>query len=139
MSATATTTQRPPLATSAMTGAIRSPVATPVVMIDLVGVGAPGELADQRLRPPRSWRRVWVAPKIGGLLALELDRVDGDDVAGAGHGRALHGVHADAADADDDDGLAGLDVGGVDRRAPAGGDAAADEGGLVERDVVGRS
>ena len=71
------------------------------------------------------------------LLPLELDRVDGDDVAGAGQRRALHRVHADAAAADDHDGLARLDLGGVGRRAPAGGDAAGHERGLVERDVRG--
>ena len=49
---------------------------------------------------------VWVAPNDLGLLPLELDRVDGDDVAGAGEVGALHRVHADAAGADDHDGLA---------------------------------
>ena len=70
---------------------------------------------------------------------LPSERIDGDDVAGAGHGRTLHGVHADATDADDHDGLAALDVGGVGSRAPAGGDATADEGSLVERDASRRS
>ena len=53
-----------------------------------------------------------------------------------GEAGALDGVDADAADAEDDDRLAGLDVGGVDRRAPPGGHAAADEHGLVQRQVV---
>ena len=93
-----------------MTGAMMSPSPTPTVMMALSAICAPGELADQRGglldgRRRCGWRR---RP---GLLALELDRVDGDDVAGAGQGRALHGVHADAAGADDDDGLAGLHVG----------------------------
>ena len=70
------------------------------------------------------------------LLLLELQRIDGDDVAGARHRGPLHGVHPDPAAPDDDDRLAGLDVSGVHRRAPPGGDAAADEGCLVERDVV---
>ena len=70
------------------------------------------------------------------LLALVLQRVDGDDVLRPGVARALHGVDADAADAGDDHGLAGPDVRGVDRRAPAGGHAAADQDGLVQRQVV---
>ena len=72
-----------------------------------------------------------------GLLALELDRVDGDDVASAGVGRTLDGVDADTADAHDDHGLAGVDLGGVDRRAPAGADAATDKAGLLERQILG--
>src|SRR5690606_23242414 len=46
------------------------------------------------------------------------------------------GVDAHAADADDDHGLAAAHVSGVGGRAPAGGDAAADQGGLVEGDPV---
>ena len=100
---------------------------------------APGDLADAAaVASSIAGRGVGGAEDLR-LLALELHRVDGDDVAGAGHRRALDGVHADAADADDDDGLAGLHLGGVDGRAPAGGDAAADERGLVERDVRARS
>ncbi len=49
---------------------------------------------------------------------------------------ALHGVDADAADAEDDDGVARPDLGRVDRRAPAGRHAAADQRGLLQRDVV---
>ena len=66
------------------------------------------------------------------LLALEGDRVDGDDVAGAGVRRALDGVDADAADAHDDHRLAGLDLRRVHRRSPAGADAAAGQAGDVE-------
>ena len=101
----------------------------------LLGQSAPGDLARPSRPPPRrwrqcGWRRTW-SPR-----QLERHRVDGDDVAGTGHGRALDRVDADAADADDDHGLARLHVGQVDRRAPAGGDPAADQGGLVEGDVV---
>ena len=39
---------------------------------------------------------VCVAPELHRLLPLELDRVDGDDVLGAGHAGALHGVDPDA-------------------------------------------
>ena len=99
------------------------------------------------------WPLVNAAGELGGLLhrrdgvggaelqrrlALELDRVDGDDVGRAGVRRALHGVDADAADAHDDDRVAGLDLGRVDRRAPAGADAAADEAGDLERESSGR-
>ena len=72
----------------------------------------------------------------GGELALQLDRVDGEDHLGAGETGALHGRGADAADADHRDVIARPHVGGVDGRAPAGRDAAPDEAGLVERDVV---
>ena len=71
-----------------------------------------------------------------GQVTLELHRVDGEDHFGAGDAGALHGGGPDAADADHGHVVTGLHVGRVDRRAPAGGDAAADEAGLVERDVV---
>ena len=70
-----------------------------------------------------------------GRLALQLDRVDREDAAGAGDARALdHGL-ADAAAADDRDGRARLDLRGVERRADAGGDAAADERELLVGEV----
>ena len=50
--------------------------------------------------------------------------------------RALDHVQADAAQAEHDDIGAGLDLGGVDHRADAGGDAAADVADLVERRVL---
>ena len=72
-----------------------------------------------------------MAPKLLGRLALQLDRVDGDDPGRAGDARALdHGL-ADAAAADDGDGRARLDLGGVERGADAGRDAAADERELL--------
>src|SRR5690606_32600023 len=101
----------------------------------LVGVGAPGELADLGGGLLDGRGGVGGAED-GGLLPLPLDGVDGDDVAGARHGRPLHRVHADAAEADHHDRLAGLHVGGVDGGAPAGGHAAADQRGLVQRDPV---
>ena len=45
-------------------------------------------------------------------------------------------LDADAADADHDDVSPGLDLGGVDRRAPAGDDAAAEQAGPVERESL---
>ena len=74
--------------------------------------------------------------ELHGLLPLVLDRVDGEDVLGAGQPGALDRVGADAADADHDDGVAGLHVGRVDGGAPSGDHAAAEQAGLVERDVL---
>ena len=71
------------------------------------------------------------------LLPLERHRVHRDDVGRAGVRRALHGVDADAADAHDDHRVAGLHLGRVDRRAPAGAHPAADQAGHLQRDVVG--
>ena len=93
---------------------------------DLVGHQAVGDLGDARHRGDD------VGVDVGGtelqrLVALPLDRVDREDVAGAGVDRTLQRRHADAADADDRDVLARPDVGGADRRAVAGGDAAADQ------------
>ncbi|CDZ87968.1 hypothetical protein RHRU231_360088 [Rhodococcus ruber] len=102
---------------------------------DDVGALAVGELIDDLAA------LVEVLGGVGGtedlrLVALELDRVDRDDVLGALVPGALDGVHAHTAGADDDHGVTELDVGRVDGRSPAGGHAAADERGLVERDVL---
>ena len=67
-------------------------------------------------------------------IALPLDRLDDEDVPGARVDRTLQCRHADAADADDCDVLAGPDVGGARRRAVAGGHAAAHQAGHLERD-----
>ena len=75
-------------------------------------------------------------PEGGGQVALELHRVDGEDHLRAGEACALHGRRPDAPDADHGHVVTGPYVRRVDRGAPAGGDAAADEAGLVERDVV---
>ena len=72
--------------------------------------------------------------ELEGLVALPLDRVDREDVAGAGGDGTLQRGHADAADTDDRDVLSRPDVGGADRRTVAGGDAAADQRGDLERD-----
>ncbi|MCO5556202.1 hypothetical protein L7F22_009747 [Adiantum nelumboides] len=101
----------------------------------LVGTLAVGELLGQLGGLLHRLDAVGGAELLG-LLTLERDRVDGDDVGRARVGRPLHRVDADAADAHDDRGVAGLDLARVDRGAPAGADAAADEAGHVERDVV---
>ena len=62
--------------------------------------------------------------------------VDADDHVGADQSAALDDVEPDAAEAEHDDLGAGLDLGGVDHRADAGGDAAADVADLVERRVL---
>ena len=59
--------------------------------------------------------------------------VDGEDAAGLGHHRALDRRQADAAEAEHGDGRARFDLGGVEHRADAGGDAAAEQADLVER------
>src|SRR6185437_13940258 len=71
-----------------------------------------------------------------GLGALELDRVDRDDVARSGDPSALDRVDADATDAHDDNRVAWLGLGGADCAAVAGGHAAADQGRLVQRGAV---
>src|SRR5687767_14640361 len=62
--------------------------------------------------------------------------VDADDLGGAGEAGALDDVEADAAEPEHRDGGAGLDPRRPDRRADAGGDAAADVADLVERRVL---
>ena len=69
-------------------------------------------------------------------FALVLERVNGDQVGRPRETGALHRVDADTADAVYDHGLTWLDLGGVDRRSPAGRYAAADEHRLVQREVV---
>src|SRR5207253_5758715 len=63
-------------------------------------------------------------------------KVDTDDHARPGHARSLHHVQSDAAQAKDDDIGARLDLGGIDDRADAGGDTAADIANLVERRIA---
>src|SRR5882672_4250098 len=70
------------------------------------------------------------------LAAERLARrveVDAHDHVGADHARALQDVEPDAAQAEHDDVGARFDLGGVEHRADAGGDAAADVADLVER------
>ena len=62
--------------------------------------------------------------------------IDADDHVGPGHTGALDDVEPDAAEAENDDVGAGLDLGGIDHRSNPGGDPAADIADLVERRVL---
>src|SRR5438034_3199205 len=59
--------------------------------------------------------------------------VDADDAPGLGHHRALHYRQPDASQPEHRDGGARSDLGRVQHRADAGGDAAAEQADLVER------
>ena len=110
-----------------------SPLSSPTVTMTLLGHQARGDLGDARQRGVDV--RIDVrGTELQRRIALPLDRLDDEDVAGARVDRALQRRHAHAADADDRDVLAGPDVGGAHRRAVAGGHAAADQAGHLERD-----
>ena len=72
-----------------------------------------------------------VAPFLLGFV-----QIDADDHAGADQSQALDDIEADAAEAEDDAIAARFHLGGVDDRADAGGDAAADIADLVEGRVL---
>src|SRR5471032_2317449 len=59
--------------------------------------------------------------------------VDGNDATGLGFHRADDGRQANAAEAEDSHGIARLDLGSVDHRADAGGNAAAEQADLFQR------
>ncbi len=69
------------------------------------------------------------------FLAVGVD-VDADDPVRADQLRALDDVEADAAEAENDDVRARLDLGGLDDCADAGGDSAADVAAGLERRVL---
>ena len=84
---------------------------------------------------------VFRVDQIGGAelgRQLQFDRVgvDSDDAAGACDRRAVDGGHADAAAANDDDGLAGPNLRGIDGGAKARDDAATDQRADVEGHVL---
>lgn len=63
--------------------------------------------------------------------------VDGDDAAGPRDDGTEHARQADAAEADDSDHVTGLGLGRVDRGTDAGDDGTAEQGGILERHVLG--
>ena len=71
-------------------------------------------------------------PELHGLLALVLERVDGEDPLGAGQAGALDGIGADAAHAHHDHVVAGLHLRRHRPTSPAGDDATAEKAGPVE-------
>jgi hypothetical protein len=83
--------------------------------IDSKASVAPSSRAFSRLNATGSTARTFAAPRVG---------------------RALDRVGADAADALDDHGVAGLDLAGVHRGAPAGADRAAEQAGDLELGVL---
>src|SRR5690348_6721075 len=101
------------------------------------GIGhlAAGQQPDDRASLGHARRGVGSA-ELHRPLALGFHRVDRDDVPRPGDPGALDGVGADTADAHDHDGVARLDLGGAHGAAVAGGHAAADQRGLVERGAV---
>ena len=70
------------------------------------------------------------------LLAVERRRIDGNDPAGSRHASALDRVRPDPADPENHDRVACANLGAIHRGAEAGGDPAAHQRRLVERDVV---
>src|SRR6202035_2692820 len=67
---------------------------------------------------------------------LGIVDIDPDDLVGADHPRALDHVEADAAETEHHHIGARRHLGGIDHRADARGDAAADIAALVERRVL---
>src|SRR6185437_496522 len=98
-------------------------------------VGQPDQVLDDValhfLRIDEMGHAEAVAPFVLGVVD-----VDADDLVGADHPRALDHVEPDAAEAEHHDVRTGRDLRGVDHRAYAGGDAAADVAALVERRVL---
>src|SRR5215207_3410276 len=100
-----------------------------------VGAASPGEFIDQCLclvAALYSVRRT----ELQSLLALERDGVHGHDILRAVQCGALNGVDPDTADADDDRRVTGLHTACEHGRPPAGHDAATQQAGLVQRNVV---
>ena len=87
-------------------------------------------------RPTSSGLTKCVMPNFLAISPSRGIEVDADDLVGADHAGALDHVEADAAEAEHHDIGAGPDLGGVDHRADAGRDAAADVADLVEGRVL---
>ena len=75
--------------------------------------------------------------ELAGQVELVFIDVDGDDARRLGHHRALDGGQTDGTEAEDGDGRARLDLGGVHHRADTGGDATAQQADLVQRRFLG--
>ena len=101
----------------------------------VVGELAPGDSMTNSVASS-AVANVCVAPKTVAMSRLNSTGSTTTTRSAPAYRGALHGVAAHATGAEDHDGLAGPDAGRVHRRAPAGGHAAADERGDVERDVV---
>jgi hypothetical protein len=105
-----------------------------MVMMTLLAIVPHGRLLDQRERLLHRRRGVGGA-ELHRLLALELDRVDGPDLLGTGE-RAPWMALAPMPPTPTTATVSPGHLGGVHRRAPAGDHAAAEQAGLVERDVL---
>ena len=102
---------------------------------DVVGADAVGQFLDGFNGV--NFRRVdgVGGAEIPGAFKLAIGDVHGDDGIGAGDGRPLDGVKADAADADDDAAAHDLDFSAVDYRPEPGDDAAGEQGRLFQRHI----
>ena len=115
-----------------MAGPSRSPGQHPRGQDHHVGHPALGQLGQQQVGLEDGRGAVRGADLLG-LVHLERQGVDRDDVAGPGDPGPLDGARPDAAAAHHHDRLARPDLGPVDGRAEPGRDAAADQGGRPER------
>ena len=98
----------------------------------VVGAEAAGHLEDRLDGALSALEHVGRALAAGQLEPLRRE-VDADDPLGALQPAAGDRAEADHPRAEDDAGAAGLDRGGVDRRAEAGREAAGEEAGVLER------
>ena len=113
-----------------------SPEPTPMVMMTLLAMRAPRDLADAAAAPRRATPHVCVAPN-----SIAFSRLNSTGSmamiclapASLAPWMALAPMPPTPTTATVSP---GVDLGGVDRRAPAGDDAAAEQAGAVERDVL---
>jgi hypothetical protein len=78
---------------------------------------------------------VWTGPEGAGQGQLVLGQVHSDDRRGAGGQGAQHAGQTDAAEADHHGALTGANPCGVHHRTDPGQDRAAEQGGLVQRQL----
>ena len=126
----------PPLAVRPSAGSTMSPSTTPGVRMTCRSMSPQVSSRHRRPWPRRCEENVWVAPELHRLLALELDRVDGDDPAWrrrcAAPCTALMPMPPMPITATVSPGLM---LGPVHGRAEAGGHAAGHERHRVQREV----